>query len=170
MRTGCGRYRTVCGIPQNTERRHLARDLVRERKNAEQRIGIQVIPLSPLAKTAISHGAEVSVWTTWPRIRPFRAQLLRGDLGIAGSAGPSMATGRPRRAMVMGSPTCSTSTRQTNCAGADPTTPPALSQEHPLARRSPGVSVHRHLRAWHTQSRHREPKPVADSRFARDDS
>src|SRR5205807_4888455 len=45
-------------------------------------------------------------------IRPLRAQLLRGDFWRLRLAGPSTATGRPRRVMVIGSPDCSISPRQ----------------------------------------------------------
>ena len=61
---------------------------------------------------ATSHKADVSLFTMSPTIRAFRAQLLRGDLCELRLAGPSTATGRPRRVMVMGSPNCSISPRQ----------------------------------------------------------
>jgi hypothetical protein len=53
---------------------------------------------------AASHKKDVSLFTMSPMIRPFRAQLLRGDFDVARFAGPRTATGRPRRVMVIGPP------------------------------------------------------------------
>lgn len=56
-----------------------------------------------------SHRSEVPVFTMSPMIRAFRAQLLRGDFGVARFAEPRTATGRPRGVIVIGPPDCSIS-------------------------------------------------------------
>lgn len=62
------------------------------------------------SRRTISHFA--GGLTRSPTIRPRRAQRFRGDLLKLFWAGPSTATGRPRRVIVMGSPKRSISRKQ----------------------------------------------------------